>query len=102
MFTAVNVSRHEIEKALEEQSERSSHERRVMRILLSSEHTLEEMERAASISAVRYAHMKMYVYTLQASFTNPAVQQTHVSTCRCMRTLFKYTLLMLQCSGNVS
>ena len=91
MLTAMDMSRHKIEKALEEQSERSSHERKVMRILLSNEHTLEEMERAGSISALRYAYLQMHVHTLQAPFTNPAVQWAHVLTCRCMCTLYKYS-----------
>ena len=45
--------RRKIERALEEQSLRTSQERKVTRILLSSEHTLQEMEQAGSISAVR-------------------------------------------------
>jgi hypothetical protein len=34
---------------------RTSQERKVMRMLLSSEHTLQELEKAGSISAVRCA-----------------------------------------------
>ena len=53
VLTGGPTCREKIERALEDQSMRTSQERKVARILLSSEHTLQEMEQAGSISAVR-------------------------------------------------
>ena len=53
VLTGGPTCREKIERALEDQSMRTSQERRMTRILLSSEYTLQEIEQSGSISAVR-------------------------------------------------
>ena len=53
LLTGGPSCRVKIERALEDQSLRTSQERRMTRILLSSEHTLQEIEQSGNIIAFR-------------------------------------------------